>query len=473
MLENLNPRQFEEYCQLLLMHHYRCRVELTAQTGDEGRDLLVFHSQGLLVVECKHYPRGTVGRPIVQKLHSAILTASARTGMIVTTGKFSNEAQEYIAKLRDVNIQLIDAAKLAYLISVTFPGGPLSPQLAAAVLTTPDKDFSEAFAKSVFAPPRYKRAADAPVKVEVNRTTSYSPYFLARFSAEGSRNTAVGAIERSWSGEAWIRGDGTDAGLGVPPHGCASQDRRSSLSLVLQEAKGPVDAPKLQPHEALAQLRDFLARRLTTTETYRGRNNRTYCVAVKPSVNKVQLDSLVLCYFPHQTFCLRIGNLIYEGRLEEQGTAFHVTCPALSTCVVCGGSTSHKNQILCAVCLRPAHRWSFFSPDSYECSKCGALICRNHVGRIGRKRICKRCEPGASPLGRRWLPYFLCGILCSAVAVLLQLFLSGIPVWVPVSLFFLSWFPLVGLWVQPGLFATNTYLVYTKQSSPKSGGFPT
>src|SRR5262245_36882422 len=121
MLDHLSPRQFEEYCQALLACHYQCRVDLTPQSGDEGRDLIVHHANGLEVVECKHYPSGTVGRPVVQKLHSAILTINATRGMIITTGRFSPGATAYAANLHDVSMQLIDAAKLAYLMSMTFP----------------------------------------------------------------------------------------------------------------------------------------------------------------------------------------------------------------------------------------------------------------------------------------------------------------------------------------------------------------
>jgi restriction endonuclease Mrr len=49
-----------------------------------------------IVVECKH--TGTVGRPVVQKLHSAIATFEfdgPKRGMVVTTGRFTNPAQEY------------------------------------------------------------------------------------------------------------------------------------------------------------------------------------------------------------------------------------------------------------------------------------------------------------------------------------------------------------------------------------------
>src|SRR5207302_8638552 len=169
MLEQLTPREFEEYCQALFMQHFRCPVDLTPVTGDEGRDLLVHHPQGLQVVECKHYPAGTVGRPVVQKLHSAILTASATKGVIVTSGKFSAEAEHYCAKLQDVTIDLIDAAKLSYVISITWPKGSAGAELANAIRTTPDSNFPQLFAKSVFSVPRYHGTSRTTMPVKVER----------------------------------------------------------------------------------------------------------------------------------------------------------------------------------------------------------------------------------------------------------------------------------------------------------------
>ena len=53
-------------------------------------------TRGAIVVECKH--TGTVGRPVIQKLHSAIATFDfdgPKRGMVVTTGRFTSPAQEY------------------------------------------------------------------------------------------------------------------------------------------------------------------------------------------------------------------------------------------------------------------------------------------------------------------------------------------------------------------------------------------
>ena len=62
----------------------------------------------LLVIECKHHPDGTIGRPTVQKLHSAVISAKAKKGFVVTTGHFSNGAIQYAANLGNL-IELIDS----------------------------------------------------------------------------------------------------------------------------------------------------------------------------------------------------------------------------------------------------------------------------------------------------------------------------------------------------------------------------
>jgi len=68
-------------------------------------------------VECKH--TGTVGRPVVQKLHSAIATFDfdgPKRGMVVTTGRFTNPAQEYAQRLQQNDdphpIELLDGEDL-------------------------------------------------------------------------------------------------------------------------------------------------------------------------------------------------------------------------------------------------------------------------------------------------------------------------------------------------------------------------
>jgi restriction system protein len=178
MLEHLSSREFEEYCQLLMMALHRCRVDVTQQTRDGGRDLFVHHSTGLWIVECKHWPTGTVGRPVVQKLHSVTLTSNSCRALIVTTGRFSQDAENYAQSLTDIVVELIDMAKLAHMISVAFPNGALPTNLSVAIKTTPDATFAQIFAQSIFSPDRFQRGTSpripsvSPAKHATKSTTS-------------------------------------------------------------------------------------------------------------------------------------------------------------------------------------------------------------------------------------------------------------------------------------------------------------
>ena len=80
-LDSLNGFEFEDLCARI---YQRLGYEVTniQATGDEGRDLILKHSGTgeVIVAECKHWPGKTVGRLIVQKLHSAMLTYPRNTG---------------------------------------------------------------------------------------------------------------------------------------------------------------------------------------------------------------------------------------------------------------------------------------------------------------------------------------------------------------------------------------------------------
>jgi restriction system protein len=63
------------------------------------------------VIECKHWLYKSIGRPVVQKLHSAAITYSRPSkGAVYTTGFFSKQAIEYAQR---IGIQLVDLDTLA------------------------------------------------------------------------------------------------------------------------------------------------------------------------------------------------------------------------------------------------------------------------------------------------------------------------------------------------------------------------
>lgn len=100
---------FESICQKVFTEYFSSSVERTPLVADGGKDLIIHHPSGLVYVECKHHSN-PIGRPVVQKFHSAMITDNIARGIIVSTGGFSKDALEHIAK-NHLPIRTVDRAE--------------------------------------------------------------------------------------------------------------------------------------------------------------------------------------------------------------------------------------------------------------------------------------------------------------------------------------------------------------------------
>jgi len=121
VLDDLSGFEFEDVIEDVFRNLGYENVRQAERTADEGRDVLmeevVDGARRAIIVECKH--TGTVGRPVVQKLHSAVATFDfdgPKRGIVVTTGRFTGPAHEYAQRLRQNDdpypIELIDGEGL-------------------------------------------------------------------------------------------------------------------------------------------------------------------------------------------------------------------------------------------------------------------------------------------------------------------------------------------------------------------------
>lgn len=106
-LLKIDPRDFEFYCGDYLRFKGYKKVKVTKATQDGGIDVIAYKNGIKYAVECKRY-RGSVGRPIIQKLHSAAMMSGA-IGIVITTGHFTNQAIQYA---NEAAIILIDGQEL-------------------------------------------------------------------------------------------------------------------------------------------------------------------------------------------------------------------------------------------------------------------------------------------------------------------------------------------------------------------------
>jgi restriction system protein len=87
--------------------------ESIGKTGDEGIDGIIKEDRlglDVIYIQAKRW-EGTVGRPEVQKFVGALHGQRAKKGVFITTGRFSNDAVDYIKNI-DPKVILIDGETL-------------------------------------------------------------------------------------------------------------------------------------------------------------------------------------------------------------------------------------------------------------------------------------------------------------------------------------------------------------------------
>ncbi|WP_307584751.1 restriction endonuclease [Paenibacillus wynnii] len=89
----MDPFEFEDY----MARVFRCAgydCEVTKRSGDGGKDIILRSDNEVRLVECKRYTTPKVGRPDIQKFHSAIIECGAIEGFYITTGEYTKQALE-------------------------------------------------------------------------------------------------------------------------------------------------------------------------------------------------------------------------------------------------------------------------------------------------------------------------------------------------------------------------------------------
>ncbi|WP_440604124.1 restriction endonuclease [Bacillus sp. GB_SG_008] len=107
-LEEIDPREFE-YVVADMFRSFGYAAQVTSGSNDGGKDIILHKGTEMKFVEVKRYTKSTIGRPMIQKLHSAIMDAEAVGGYFVTLSNFNKNARKYA---ENKNIELIDGDSL-------------------------------------------------------------------------------------------------------------------------------------------------------------------------------------------------------------------------------------------------------------------------------------------------------------------------------------------------------------------------
>ena len=83
--------------------------------GDGGVDVKYWnHNKELFLVQCKHWRRQSVGVKVVREIAGVVLAEGATGGVVVTSGRFSDEAKRFG---RQAKVELIDGNTLSRLVN--------------------------------------------------------------------------------------------------------------------------------------------------------------------------------------------------------------------------------------------------------------------------------------------------------------------------------------------------------------------
>lgn len=144
ILQNLSPNGFERICQRLLRESGFKKVVVTGKSGDGGID-----GEGILEInplisfkvlfQAKRY-QGTVGASTIRDFRGA-MQGRADKGIIITTGRFTQEAKKEAIRDGAPPVELVDGESLVDLFEKNELG--LKPKIVYEI----DKEFFKDFMK--------------------------------------------------------------------------------------------------------------------------------------------------------------------------------------------------------------------------------------------------------------------------------------------------------------------------------------
>ena len=372
------------------------RVEMGPRVNDEGRDLIIHDRQGVIVAECKRYEK-KIGRPIIQKLHSALLTYGTNRGMCITSSSFSEQATEYAVKVSEhgEEITLINGAALKtlgrtvgfnYLVD---DGGIESALIYDCRKPAPLDDLKKIFQL------KPKTLSNLEIKCQqkdvsalyIEASARYTMHYLGR--KEVCKEQEMKLIAN-----------------GIEITGSKAKQMSNSGKICLN-APDPIPQCEIK-RQSQALEASFENKQVN----YTGRNGQSYSKTFNPSASS-RYKQIVLSVYqfvvhsgPHSIEITNIPEIGYKHNGRDL-----------------------KRVIICNDCGRMCKdsAYPFGICDGTFCENCGKTLCSFHTRIIGpwlsnKKKIC-------SPCALRLQPSYLKPILAAISGILLLIGGSFFSLW--------------------------------------------
>jgi restriction endonuclease Mrr len=386
VLDDLSGFEFEDLMEDVFRNLGYDNVRQASRTADEGRDILmeevVDGTRRAVVVECKH--TGSVGRPVVQKLHSAVATFDfdgPKRGMVVTTGGFTGPAEEYAAGLSDTDdpypITLLDGTDLRNIadeVGLDLYNGRI--EILCDETLRPFDPVS-----GIHAPVRNALQAvenlDPATVSEPHAEVTFRPVLSIVAETNAVFETSVGEIHRI--------DDRTDlvvhADRGHPDVADPAVNRLVSenrhVTVGLDDVTSAFDTVTEQRFgQTETEYKDWIVERLrdhhTSTVTYTGDNNVTYTKTCEPNKSDISVQSITPVYLPQIRHTVELQTYSYPYEYYAAGPSRATLEDGIHRCVQCGDGEE----------------------DTYTyCANCGSINCASHIKteRLEGTPVCTGC----------------------------------------------------------------------------------
>jgi len=366
-------------------------VKVGPPTADGGIDISMEQRSDVgsiqFKVECKHHPKSSIGRPVVQKLHSAVLhTPILDKGIIVTSGHFSSQAIKYA---EEVGIELIDIERLK----------ELARKVGLSLEEKPSPSIDNCFPISERAKLINKLHSflqsdltgfnKDSVKVE-EVGLKLHPSYMLDYIINATFSTSVGIIH-SINATSTVFLDGSNGEPINPTITTPLLSLRYSISELNQEKLEGIKLIEKREFiknfkEIKESAKEVLRRIYTKTVSYYGANNRRYTKTCIPRKKDITLRDVKRVYLPVLSFGFSILKNKYVVVGIESQQKFNATPSNLiavpdssdfkvypDNCLICSRDLKHEKYI-CGECGIIA-----CNKDSSKCKICGKVICKEHT----------------------------------------------------------------------------------------------
>ena len=365
---------------------------------------MIHAPDGTVVVECKHQPNSSVGRPIVQKLHSAVVSSGAARGLVITTGRYTAEAVRHAGTL-EPPIELFDLPRLFDLAQKA--GIKLVTEINdSAISYLPAPDMAETKRRLAKTLDRIKSSPQSAADMArvIPTKLVLEAHYVVRADIEQDFATSVGTIHS-------IREHGLYCILNAGSGDMLNQEDASFLSqsALSDPATIPdIACPNTRTPFALdittlkSVVTDKLIRAYTRNVSYRGRNNRRYEKLCEPGPRSISINDIKQVLLPRYSLILSFLGRNYPCTLIQNNHDVWISKTSMYTCRICNKDAG-SDIMLCNTCGNVSHTPKFLGSHGFECKSCKKTICRECAFWTRRfllfkKVLCEECaDAGKAP----------------------------------------------------------------------------